>query len=1085
MSIKKLDIRHSYIGKGEALLHDFLIPTISESTSYDRITSFYSIESLLAISQGIEALFDRSGKMRLIIGIHSIPDELIDAITKAEYLKEQVSKIREDINRDISSITDYLVQKRIATLAWMIEDGLLEIKAVSTEGKGIFHPKTLILSDENGDTVAAIGSPNETGEGLGGNIEQLVVSMSWELPDAVADQKKFFESLWLNKFDGTYCIDITEDVASSIRATLGNGFENPHKYIPDMVQAVYDSRKMPSYFFVSGDIPALYMHQERAVIDALSRWPVRVLLSDEVGLGKTFEAAASLVFLVKYCGIKRVIILTPKSVLKQWQEELFDNFGLSMWLYDSGNKEYVSPDKRTIPMHGKNPLGAGSPDLILMSAQFARGSGADTSLLERNDAVLPDLLIVDEAHSARVSRDISGKKNKTRMFKMLEAVSGTIPHLILATATPMQTDSAEYHALLSLLGLPKQWEKEISFRTSLKIIGSGEPLDISDAYTAAKLLLSTINQMRPDISNLEQEEASFIKGLFRLTEKADSYDVGTYVIGNWEIMRKVFIKLHPARLLTVRNTRRALSEVGYQFPKRNLTEVSVVNSDKIQLFYEKVYEYISNDCFSIEHALEPEKTINLGFIRVNYQQRVASSLHSCKESLCRRYSKALQLRSRLLAQGILKVDELCSLDINDSMDDIEKDELFDIGDENIDLSFDQNKVDVELLKRAVSLECTSLGSLIDQVTDLLKTLGDVKIIQSIDLALRCMRKGDTVLLFSRYTDTVDALIDQYEHMSGEASHAYGVYTGGRSVIVKNGKEELCDKSRIKKELFDGFIRVMFCSDAASEGLNLQAARVLINVDVPWTPSRLEQRIGRIARLGQTADEVDVYNVWYPNSIEARMYHRIQKRLDETNLAIGEFPEVVANRIKEAVLDDSDTDDSITQLNDLRNSYQMKALQELWAETEEKRTTNALIRENLINLIESRFEVIDIKNKIKSFKMPDGSIVDASSECGMPESISLSSKVWNYTDYAVHNVKVSKSHNGIPAIFYSNKTKSFIKPEAIFEIAMGKGVSESMRLDSMPNTLADNKALNLSFALDNDVVNAPNYWPPAKEGDNED
>lgn len=64
--------------------------------------------------------------------------------------------------------------------------------------------------------------------------------------------------------------------------------------------------EMPANFFVSGDIPSLYMHQERTVIDALSRWPVRVMFSDEVGLGKTFEAAATLAFLIKYADIKRV-----------------------------------------------------------------------------------------------------------------------------------------------------------------------------------------------------------------------------------------------------------------------------------------------------------------------------------------------------------------------------------------------------------------------------------------------------------------------------------------------------------------------------------------------------------------------------------------------------------------------------------------------------------------------------------------------------------------------------------------------------------------------------------------------------------
>ena len=85
------------------------------------------------------------------------------------------------------------------------------------------------------------------------------------------------------------------------------------------------------------------------------------------------------------------------------------------------------------------------------------------------------------------------------------------------------------------------------------------------------------------------------------------------------------------------------------------------------------------------------------------------------------------------------------------------------------------------------------------------------------------------------------------------------------------------------------VSVVFCSDAASEGLNLQAARVIINIDVPWNPARLEQRIGRIARLGQRADTVKIYNLWYPDSVESKIYTRLLQRKDLYDLAVGEYP----------------------------------------------------------------------------------------------------------------------------------------------------------------------------------------------------
>ena len=93
MGLKDLKIELSYAGKGEIILRDFLLPSISESVFYNRITSFYTIDSLLAISQGLEFMFQRKGKMRLIIGIHSFPKEIIDASLQKEFLNQQIVQI--------------------------------------------------------------------------------------------------------------------------------------------------------------------------------------------------------------------------------------------------------------------------------------------------------------------------------------------------------------------------------------------------------------------------------------------------------------------------------------------------------------------------------------------------------------------------------------------------------------------------------------------------------------------------------------------------------------------------------------------------------------------------------------------------------------------------------------------------------------------------------------------------------------------------------------------------------------------------------------------------------------------------------
>ena len=129
---------------------------------------------------------------------------------------------------------------------------------------------------------------------------------------------------------------------------------------------------------------------------------------------------------------------------------------------------------------------------------------------------------------------------------------------------------------------------------------------------------------------------------------------------------------------------------------------------------------------------------------------------------------------------------------------------------------------------------------------------------------------------------------------------HGVYTGKEAWVDLGSGPTPVSKEGVRAALAAGQIRVLFCSDAASEGLNLHAARVIVNVDVPWNPARLEQRIGRIARLGQRAPEVEIINLWYPDSVEARMYGRLLARHEDYQLAVGAAPELVADAIRSEV-----------------------------------------------------------------------------------------------------------------------------------------------------------------------------------------
>ena len=1073
MGLKDIDIKVSYAGKGEDILKQFLLPSIDACVHYDRVTSFYTVESLLAISQGIDSLYRKHGKMRLIIGIHSFPGEFVDAVTRKKYLENQISEIREKLRLGIESIKDNLEKRRLATVAWMIEDNLLEIKTADVLGEGIFHPKTLILTDEKGEKIVAIGSPNETSSGLGGNFEQVMVAKSWEQPAAVVVQEDFFNSLWDNKIESVITMDVTEETADIIKQGLKTS-DHPVTNQSAKDDLIKVSSSMLSNFFVSGDIPALFVHQERAVIDALSRWPVRVLFSDEVGLGKTFEVAATMSFMLKYCDVKRVVILTPKSVLKQWQDELKEHFKLNVWRYDSASKSYIDSYDNSKYVGSANPIGKGSPDIILMSAQYARGTGKNGDIFSKEGTYLPELLILDEAHSARVSRDISDGTKKTQVYSMLERVSTKIPHIILATATPMQKEAGEYHSLLKLLGLPKAWQRNPVYMKSLDLIGCSEFPSLSDLNSAASMLYKTIEDMKPSIEKLSIEQKQILTQLIDL-QNEDSTIITNFVRENWQTIRQLLVLLHPAHLLTVRNTRRSLSEMGYKFPNRKLTPKSIPNPMEIELFYNSVNGYLTEKCFSIEEILFPDRKISIGFVRVSYQQRVASSLYSCKKSLERRLEKINSLKVNL--ERYLS-HRTAMLDNPTGLDDLELEDLLDEGYDdtfNVDLS----KIDISALQQAIALESTYITPLLKRANSLLEERKDLKILESIELAKNCLGEMDKVLVFSRYTDTIDALINEFNLLGLNKYYRYGVYTGAKSCIVSNGEEKQCNKNDLKRELFSGEIRIVFCSDAASEGLNLQAARILINVDVPWTPARLEQRIGRIARLGQTADEVVVYNVWYPHSIEARMYHRIQKRLEKSNLAIGEFPDVVAKKIRKAIMDGEDNENlGLNELLEIRNSKQVAALEELWSQSGNG-TESELMRERLMEIcsIYSKQVDTDLGGIVKVFETPDGARYSLTSKSGMAESISLKSIIWDYFKFSDDTLDVVKDLNQRPAYFTINKDGVTIelRHSSVPKVVLNEELDREDVLMGYPPMLPNSRRLDLSYAVDCELKPAPTYW----------
>lgn len=952
MAFRKLSIDIDYSGRGVDILRTFVLPVMSESVEYDRITSFFSTDSLISIAEGLDSLCYRKGSMRLVLGLHDVPEDLAHAAQKAEDPTYYViTRIRRNILDGISSLSNQLFTNRLATIAWMIKDGLLSVKVAAPErlsigSPGLFHNKVLIFRDEMNEVIAAVGSPNETGAGLGQNFEHLTAFTSWEQKRYTNAQTSFFERLWMDKQDGlrVYCLD--SEFADEILEAVGRkGSSGKFNSLPEkssIRRVIQAAVQMPSLSMVAGNHTALYPHQELAFLNGLSRWPIRLMLADEVGLGKTFEAGSILKYMMSHGDIDRILILAPKAVIHQWQDELSEHFNIDAWVFESGRRTFISSNKEVIVLGSDDPvLGRRTPRVTIISAQLARGTRKRGHIFREAD-ILPDLLVVDEAHTARVNADLSGDERPTLMWKMLNAVVRRIPHLILATATPMQVHWREYHALLDLLGLPSDWANPENYQRSLDLTTRVRHIDLADAFLAGSLIKASLDSYKPLDLNLTEEEKAIVYHLQKNTIL--SVQVTIYLKNNWEVTRKLLIKVHPARFLTIRNTRTALKAIKYSFPKRNLPPFSLNIPSEIKEFYQQVETYLTESYFNVERELFPERKFSIGFVRCAYQQRLASSLSACRLSLKRRLDRVVSIES--CVEGAIN-PELSIEDLDDS-------DVF-VQDPPVELEYKNTKhANIPQAKNAAKIERVFLNDLIQLIDNVIETHGDPKMHSTIDLIRKHISVGDKVLVFSRYTDTLYAVIAAYKEAFSHTIPPYGIYTGPISQLDFGTGLARASRREIRAALDETAIKVVFCSDAASEGLNLQAARVIVNVDVPWNPARLEQRIGRIARLGQVANTVDVYNLWYPDSIEAKMYSRLMKRADLFELAVGEFPEVVGNAIRDQLAakygDPIESIDVIAELNALKNDKQIHALKSLWDMSLDGVTLTGRFRRELAELV---------------------------------------------------------------------------------------------------------------------------------------
>ena len=884
-------------GPGDDRLHHFYIPSLKASVRYDRMTGYFASSALAVAAAGVAHLIANGGQMRLLVGAQLSPAD-VQAIREGHDLRQVLAA---NLNRSLPDpevLEDQLMHDRLAALAWMVAAGSLDIRVVlprdadglpvpAPESQEYFHPKVGIFTDAQGNQVAFSGSINESQTAWRHNYEQFMVFCSWTEGRAwLAEAVGRFERLWTQREPDWIALPIPEAARQKLlrytptTTPTSDPLQHPEKPIKEPVTQVMmgDAQQQEQILcqFLR-DAPHLagatglgaatcaltpWPHQQVVARQLVSNYPNRYLLADEVGLGKTIEAGLVLRQLWLSGIVRRALILAPKSVLRQWQEELYEKFALNVPIYDGTIFQDVW-HQEIVPT---TPNPWDDLELALASSQLVKRRDRKQTLL---DARRWDLVIVDESHHARRKDFLDLETYRpNRLLELLNDLQHCTRGLILMTATPMQVHPIEVWDLLNLLGLSGEWGADgrnfLAFYEELR-----QPLDEADWSHIFRLFRAELamhgGQVDPQVEAAALQELGPVdwqrvqalphdrdpgRALRRLPAKARRMAIG-------------MVKQHtPLRRLIFRNTRPLLREYVQQgllqdnIPDRDPRLVWIPLRHEERTLYDRIEEYISH----FYRKYEGERK-GLGFVMTVYRRRLTSSFYAVQRSLERRLAF-------LRGQAGLGLDE----------DDLEQESL----------SLDVDELDLD--------ERTLFQDEIEYVEDFLHGLRllsghDSKTEQLLKDLREVFRQRDTVIVFTQYTDTMDFLREQLRQSYGTQVACYSGRGGERwdgVMWVPVTKEEIKNAFRQGEE-----VKILVCTEAASEGLNLQTCGVLINYDMPWNPMRVEQRIGRVDRIGQRYDTVWIRNYFYKETVEAQVYRALANRIGWFQDVVGPLQPILA------------------------------------------------------------------------------------------------------------------------------------------------------------------------------------------------
>ncbi len=827
---------------------------LSDAAHYDRIAGYFSSSILEVAGEEPEAMVWSPGDppcVRVLCNSELDPLDVATAKAAQWALWREWCRCLPQLNEK--------AQARLGRLHQRLKSGRMEVRVLPDAAFGLVHGKAGMVRAKDGSARCFLGSTNESKTAWALNYELVWVDDSQEGVDWVQAE---FDALWGHPGARPLADAVVADVERLTRRTTITsvpgwcGQPRPNPAAPVVELPVYRKEN------------GLWAHQKYFVnlaFQAHRAGGARYVLADQVGLGKTVEAglAAKLIALT---GNRPILVVVPKTLMEQWQDELWSLLALPSARWNG--RQWI--DERGVEHADLGPEGvARCPRRvgIVSSGLITSGSVA----AQRLQTLKYDCVIVDEAHRARRSSGLSKAVTYNNLMLFVRGIALRTTSLILGTATPVQLNPLEAFDLLDAQaqGDDRVLGKRYSFwRTQPEV-----SLQMVTGTTAAPASLDEAWAWMCNPFPPEDEDRDYarIRKSLRMKPQAaacEVADLAKLTPTDRRIAEKragsYFRDSNPYIRHIVRRTREFLE--GTIDPTTGEPYLKPVRvrlfgeSDALTLppYLQDAYDAADDFC----EELGKRAGLNSGFLKTILLRRLGSSI----------------VAGRSTGEKMLGPD-LASLD-----DEEDEDPTPQPASSLAPFSTEEQRLLVRFVgmlreNRAEDPKYAEVErALLQGLHD--KDIGDTG---------PWIERG--CILFSQFYDTALWIGERLAAvLPGET---IGLYAGsGRSMLLRGGAFERAEREVIKRMVRTGEIRVVVGTDAASEGLNLQRLGTLINVDLPWNPTRLEQRKGRIQRIGQVRDEVLILNLRYRGSVEDRVHQLLATRQQAIHALFGQIPDTL-------------------------------------------------------------------------------------------------------------------------------------------------------------------------------------------------